>query len=97
MALHVLLILSSMLWSLQTYKPLPATKEELMTFHSEDYINFLQTVTVDKQVRRSGLMAKLCKWFDLRNSKAAFSSLTSCRIAVLLSFKLHQYFRQQGC
>ena len=38
---------------LQCYKPLPATKDELATFHSTDYLDFLQTVTTENKVRKA--------------------------------------------
>lgn len=42
--------LSYCLVPLQCYKPLPATKDELATFHSTDYLDFLQTVTTENKV-----------------------------------------------
>ena len=38
---------------LQCYKPLPASKDELATFHSTDYLDFLQTVTTENKVRKA--------------------------------------------
>lgn len=42
--------LSYCLVPLQCYKPLPATKDELATFHSTEYLDFLQTVTTENKV-----------------------------------------------
>ncbi|CDK28088.1 unnamed protein product [Kuraishia capsulata CBS 1993] len=51
------------------YKTRRATKEELLEFHAEDYVNFLQTVTPDNAAKYTNLLKKFnigddCPVFD---------------------------------
>jgi len=48
---------------LQSYKPRPASAEDMTAFHSEEYISFLQSVTPENKVCPAvdmGRLAMLC-------------------------------------
>eukprot|EP00891_Asterochloris_glomerata_P006478 jgi/Astpho2/6478/e_gw1.00096.12.1_t len=57
---HSLILNYGLYNMMECYKPLPATKDELATFHSTDYLDFLQTVTTENKAQFLGEMKRFC-------------------------------------